>query len=174
MLRNSTVHNATVQRVVVENVTTPDGGRTNVTLSNVTVGTFVLKRAKLTNVTATKLIVRNKSVLSVPGGEFIDPNVENRTIDRRWTENATVSGVVIDRLAIDAAVLCGNASLGTQANDSTAFDPRSNADKPDIKVRNGTVEEALIMRGQASNWSVGSINQSGSANASLPSACNRG
>lgn len=174
LLRNSTVHNATVRKVVVQNVTTPNGSRTNVTLTNVTVGTFVIERGRLKNVTATKLIIRNKSVLNVPGGGIIDPNVENRTIDRQWTKNATVAGVVIDRIAIDAAILCQNTSLGQQAQNSAAFDPRNNEDDPDVTVRNGTVEEALIMQGKASNWSVGSVDQPQATNATLPQACNRG
>jgi hypothetical protein len=174
LLRNSTVRNATVERVVVRNATSTDGRRTNVTLTNATVGRFVVERARLTNVTARKLVVRNKSVLSVPGGGLIDPNIENRTIERHWTRNATVAGVVIDRIVVDAAVLCGNTSLGQRAERASAFDPRNGEDKPAVSVQNGTVEQALVVRGQASNWSVGSVNQSQATNATLPDACSRG
>lgn len=174
LLRNSTVRNATVREVVVENVTTSDGARENVTLSNVTVGQFDIDRGRLLNVTATTLIVRNKSVLDVPGGDFIDPDVEGRTIEREWTKNATVAGVVIDRLTIDAAFLCGNASLGEQADDASQFDPRDDEDDPAITVQNGSAEEALIIDGEASNWSVGSVDEPEVQNASLPEGCQRG
>lgn len=174
LLRNSTVRNATVKEVVVRNATTEDGARENVTLTNVTVGKFVVDRGRLKNVTATKLIVRNKSVLDVPGGDFIDPDVENKTIDRQWTRNTTVAGVVIDQITIDAAILCENASLGQEAEDSAPFDPRTDDEDPAITVRNGTVEEALIMNGEAFNWSVGSVEEPESQNASLPQSCERG
>ena len=163
LLRNSTVRNATVQEVVIKNATMPDGSRQNVTLQNVSVGEFVLERARLKNVTAEKLTVRNKSVLNVPGGNFFDPDVENRTIDRHWTRNKTVSGVVIDRLVIDAAIMEENASLGPQA-DSGEFAPQANGEA-DIEVQNGTVGEALVINGQANNWSVGSTSGVEGANA---------
>ena len=174
LLRDSTVRNATVEEVVVENATTPDGARANVTLTEVTVGEFAVERGRLLNVSATRLVVRNRSVLAVPGGEFFDPNVENRTIDRQWTQNATVAGVVIDRLRVDAAILCGNATLGAQADDPDAFDPQAGDDPPAITVRNGSAEEALLIRGHASNWSVGSADEPAAANASLPRGCERG
>jgi len=174
LLRDSTVRNATVEEVVVENATTPDGARANVTLTEVTVGEFAVERGRLLNVSATRLVVRNRSVLAVPGGEFFDPKVENRTVDRQWTRNATVAGVVIDRLRVDAAILCGNATLGAQADDPAAFDPQASDDPPAITVRNGSAEEALLMRGHASNWSVGSADEPAAANASLPQGCERG
>ncbi|NHN58893.1 MULTISPECIES: hypothetical protein [Halorussus] len=174
LLRNATVVNATVEEVVIRNATTPEGRRTNVTLPNVTVGQFFLERARLKNVTAGTLVVRNKSILSIPGGGFIDPNVENRTLDRHWTRNQTVTGVVIDRLDVDAATLCGNASLGGQASDPATYDPTTDDDKPDIVVENGTVGEALVMKGEATNWSVGDAPRSAASNASLPDSCNRG
>ncbi|WP_435178072.1 hypothetical protein [Halorussus sp. AFM4] len=174
LLRNATVVNATVDRVVIRNATTPEGRRTNVTLTNVTVGRFFLERARFKNVTAETLVVRNKSVLDIPGGSFIDPNVNNRTIDRHWTKNQTVSGVVIDRMAVDAAFLCGNASLGRRAADASRFDPLTDEDKPDVVVRNGTVGEALVIKGEATNWSVGDVQRSAATNASLPKGCNRG
>jgi hypothetical protein len=174
LLRDSTVRNATVEEVVVQNATTTDGARENVTLRNVTVGRFDIDRGRLSNVTARTLVVRNKSVLDVPGGDFIDPDLENRTIDRQWTRNATVAGVVIDRLVIDAAFLCDNASLGEEADDAAQFDPRSEEDDPAITVQNGTAGEALIIDGAASNWSVGSIDDPEIQNASLPQSCERG
>lgn len=174
LLRNATVRNATVEEVVVRNATTADGAREDVRLTNVTVGEFAFERGRLQNVTARRLVVRNKSVLNVPGGEFIDPNVDNRTIERQWTRNATVFGVTIDRIAVDAAVLCGNTSLGERADDPAAFDPRGGETAPDIDVQNGTVEEALVIRGQAANWSVESVDQPEATNASLPQECNRG
>lgn len=174
LIRDSTVLNATVENVVVRNATTEEGRRTNVTLSNVSVGRFALDRARLSNVTARKLVIRNKSILDVPGGSFFDPNVENRTIDRQWTQNDTVSGVVIDHLVVDAAVLCGNASLGQRATGNSSVAPASGDERPDITVENGTVGEALVMRGEASNWSVESVNQSDPTNATLPQGCNRG
>ncbi|PSQ44798.1 hypothetical protein BRD15_13210 [Halobacteriales archaeon SW_6_65_15] len=174
LLRDSTVRNATVQEVVIENVTTEDGARENVTVEDVTVGRFVINRGRLLNVTATTLIVRNKSVLDVPGGDFFDPDVEGRTIERQWTRNATVSGVVIDQLRIDAAYVCGNTSLGEEADDGDAFDPRSDDEDPAITVENGSAEEALIIRGAASNWSVGSVDEPEAQNASLPQGCQRG
>ena len=174
LLRDSTVRNATVQEVVVENVTTEDGARENVTLSDVTVGRFDIDRGRLLNVTATTLIVRNKSVLDVPGGDFFDPDVEGRTIEREWTRNATVSGVVIDQLHVDAAFICENASLGEEADDGDAFDPRSDDEDPAITVENGSAGEALIINGAASNWSVGSVDEPEAQNASLPQGCERG
>ena len=174
LLRNATVVNATVDEVVIRNATTTDGSRTNVTLSNVTVGEFLLERGRLQNVTAQRLVVRNKSLLSVPGGEVIDPDVENRTIERHWTENQTVSGVVIDRISIDAAFLCGNATLGAEATDNASINPQAGDTKPDIVVENGTVGEALVIRGEASNWSVGSVEQPDATNTSLPDGCNPG
>lgn len=154
LLRNSTVQNATVREVVIENATTPDGSQENVTLENVSVGEFVLDRARLKNVTAEKLTVRNKSVLDVPGGDFFDPDVKDRTIDRHWTRNQTVSGVVIDTIVIDAAMMEENASLGSQAEDGE-FSPEADGEA-DIEVQNGTVGEALIIHGEANDWSVGS------------------
>jgi len=174
LLRNSTVVNATVDEVVIRNATTENGSRTNVTLSNVSVGQFEIDRGRLKNVTAKRLVVRNKSVLSVPGGEFIDPNVENRTLERHWTKNQTVSGVVIDRISVDAAFLCGNATLGPKATGNNSVAPASGDEKPDITVQNGTVSEALVINGEASNWSVGSVQQPGLTNASLPKGCSRG
>lgn len=174
LLRNATVVNATVENVVVRNATTPNGSRANVTLSNVTVGRFALERARLESVTAETLVVRNRSILSVPGGSLIDPNVQNRTIERHWTRNQTVSGVVIDRLVVNAAILCGNATLGQQAVDAVSFDPTASEDEPDISVRNGSVREALVMRGEATNWSAASVRQPESTDASLPSGCDRG
>jgi hypothetical protein len=174
LLRNSTVRNATIEEVVVRNVTTEDGARENVTLTDVTVGKFVLERGRLKNVTATKLIVRNKSVLDIPGGDFIDPDVENKTIDRQWTKNTTVAGVVIDRMAIDAAILCENAVLGQEAEDSAQFDPQTDDEDPAITVQNGTVGEALVMNGEVSNWSVESVEQPEVEDASLPQSCERG
>lgn len=174
LLRNSTVVNATVEEVVVRNATTANGSRTNVTLTNVTVGEFVLERGRLKNVTARRLVVRNKSLLSIPGGGFIDPNVENRTIKRHWTKNETVSGVVIDRISIDAAFLCENATLGSRAGEDASIDPQAGDSKPDIAVQNGTVGEALIIKGEASNWAVESVEQPDATNASLPQGCNRG
>lgn len=174
LLRNATVVNATVEEVLIRNATTPEGSRANVTLTNVTVGRFFLERARFKNVTAEQLVVRNKSVLDIPGGSLIDPNVENRTIDRHWTKNQTVSGVVIDRMAVDTAFLCGNASLGGQAADPAKYDPTSDEGNPDITVKNGTVGEALVIKGAASNWSVGSVDRSPATNASLPKGCSRG
>ncbi|UPV74268.1 hypothetical protein M0R89_17235 [Halorussus limi] len=174
LIRDSTVLNATVKNVVVRNATTENGSRTNVTLSNVSVGQFTLERARMKNVTAQKLVIRNKSVLNVPGGSFFDPSVKNRTIDRQWTKNSTVSGVVIDRLVVDAAILCGNASLGPRATGNDSVAPAAGEKKPDIVVKNGTVGEALIMRGHASNWSVGSVDQPAATNSTLPQGCNRG
>lgn len=155
LLRNSTVRNATVREVVIRNATTPDGSRENVTLQNVSVGEFVLDRARLKNVTAETLTVRNKSVLDVPGGDFFDPDVEDRVIDRHWTRNQTVSGVVIDTLVIDAAIMEENASLGPQADDGGEFSGEDDG-QADINVKNGTVGEALVIYGEANNWSVGS------------------
>jgi hypothetical protein len=174
LIRDSTVLNATVENVVVRNATTEEGRRTNVTLSNVSVGRFALDRARLSNVTARKLVIRNKSILNVPGGSFFDPNVENRTIDRQWTKNDTVSGVVIDRLVVDAAALCEDASLGQRATGNSSVAPAAGDEQPDITVENGTVGEALVMRGAASNWSVESVNQSAPTNATLPQGCSRG
>ncbi|WP_135825865.1 hypothetical protein [Halorussus ruber] len=174
LLRNSTVVNAAIDEVVIRNATTENGSRTNVTLSNVSVGRFDLDRGRLKNVTARKLVVRNKSVLSVPGGEFIDPNVENRTLERHWTRNQTVSGVVIDRIVVDAAFLCGNATLGSRTTGNDSVAPASGDERPDITVQNGTVGEALVISGEASNWSVGSVQQPGLTNASLPKGCSRG
>ncbi|WP_168216293.1 hypothetical protein [Halorussus halobius] len=174
LLRDATVRNATVEEVVIHNATTPDGARANVTLSNVTVGEFAVERGRLLNVSATRLVVRNKSVLDVPGGEFIDPNVENRTVKRQWTRNATVAGVVIDRMRVDAAVLCANATLGEQADDPAAFDPQAGDDDPAITVENGSAEEALLIRGHASEWRVGSADGPAAENASLPQGCERG
>ncbi|WP_135854451.1 hypothetical protein [Halorussus salinus] len=174
LIRNSTVLNATVENVVVRNATTENGSRANVTLSNVSVGRFALDRARMQNVTARKLVIRNKSILDVPGGSFFDPNVENRTIDRQWTKNDTVSGVVIDRLVVDAAILCGNASLGQRATGNSSVAPGAGDERPDITVENGTVGEALVIRGAASNWSVESVNQPAPTNATLPQGCSRG
>ncbi|NEU57179.1 hypothetical protein [Halorussus sp. MSC15.2] len=174
LVRNSTVVNVTIQNVVVRNATTTDGRTTNVTLSNVTVGRFILERARLKNVTAERLVVRNKSVLNIPGGGFIDPDVENRTIERHWTKNLTVSGVVIDQMTVDAAILCGNATLGQQATDAASFDPTASENDPDITVENGTVGEALIIKGGATNWSVQSVQQPTPSNATLPKGCSRG
>lgn len=154
LLRNSTVRNATVREVVIENATTPDGSQENVTLENVSVGEFVLDRARLKNVTAEKLTVRNKSVLDVPGGDFFDPDVQDRTIDRHWTRNQTVSGVVIDTIVVDAAIMEENASLGPQSEDGE-FSGEDDGEA-DINVQNGTVGEALVIYGQANDWSVGS------------------
>jgi hypothetical protein len=173
LLRNATVVNATVDEVVIRNATTTNGSRTNVTLTNTTVGEFLLERGRLKNVTARKLVVRNKSLLNVPGGDVIDPDVENRTIERHWTKNQTVSGVVIDKIYIDAAFLCGNATLGSQATDDSSIDPQAGDKKPDIVVENGTVGEALIIRGAASDWSVGSVQRPDVTNASLPEECGR-
>lgn len=155
LLRNSTVRNATVREVVIENATTPDGSQENVTLENVSVGEFVLDRARLKNVTAEKLTVRNKSVLDVPGGDFFDPDVEDRVIDRHWTRNQTVSGVVIDTMVIDAAIMEENASLGPEADDGGEFSGEDDGEA-DISVQNGTVGEALVIHGEANDWSVGS------------------
>jgi hypothetical protein len=174
LIRNSTVRNATVSEVVVRNATTENGSRANVTLSNVSVGRFVLDRARMKNVTARKLVIRNKSVLDVPGGNFFDPEVENRTIDRQWTKNDTVTGVVIDRIVVDAAILCGNATLGQRAPADASIAPAAGDKQPDITVQNGTVGEALVMRGAASNWSVGSVDQPDVTNSTLPQGCNRG
>ncbi|MFC4551284.1 MULTISPECIES: hypothetical protein [Halorussus] len=174
LLRNSTVLNVTVRKVVVRNATTPNGVQRNVTLRNVTIGEFELERARLKNVTARTLVVRNKSVLSVPGGQFIDPNVQNRTIDRHWTKNKTVSGVVIDTMVVEDAIRCGNMTIGPRANDSAAFDPTTSGDKPDITVKGGQVGEALVIKGHVSKWSVGSISGGTTANVSLPQGCNRG
>lgn len=174
LLRNATVRNATVERVVVRNLTSSSGARENVTATNVTVGRFFFERGQLKNVSVQRLVVRNRSVLDVPGGDFFDPQVENRIIDRQWTANATVAGVVIDRITIEAGTLCENVSLGQRAEDSTAFDPRSTDDKPAITVQNGTVEEALVLRGAASNWSVESVDEPEITTASLPKGCKRG
>lgn len=171
LLRNATVVNATVDEVVIRNATTTNGSRTNVTLTNAAVGKFLLERGRLKNVTAQKLVVRNKSLLSVPGGGFIDPNVENRTIERHWTKNQTVSGVVIDQISIDAAFLCGNATLGSEADEDISIAPQAGDKKPDIALENGTVGEALVISGEASNWSVDSVQQPDATNASLPDGC---
>jgi hypothetical protein len=171
-LRNATVLNATVEEVHVRNVTTENGSRTNVTLSNLTVGRFVATNATALNVTAEELVVRNKSVLSVPGGEFIDPNINNQTIDDHTTKNATVSGVVIDNITVDASFLCGNATLGPEADGNTTFDPLTEEDRPDVAVRNGTVGTAVVVEGYATNWSAGS-SESGpsSPKTNLPNGC---
>lgn len=174
LLRNATVLNATVDEVVIRNATTTDGSRTNVTLTNATVGKFVLERGRLKNVTARRLVVRNKSLLNIPGGEVIDPKVENRTIKRHWTKNQTVSGVVIDRISIDAAFLCGNATLGSEAGEDASIAPQAGDEKPDIVVEKGTVGEALIIRGEVMNWSVGSIQQPDATDVGLPNGCSRG
>ncbi|WP_128476271.1 hypothetical protein [Halorussus pelagicus] len=174
LIRNSTVLNATVENVVVRNATTENGSQKNVTLSNVSVGQFALDRARMKNVTARRLVIRNKSILDVPGGSFFDPSVENRTIDRQWTKNDTVSGVVIDRIVVDAAILCGNATLGHRAPGNGSFAPVTGDERPDITVENGTVGEALVMRGDASNWSVESVDRPNVTDLTLPQGCNRG
>lgn len=174
LLRNATVVNATVDEVLIQNATTTNGSRANVTLTNVEVREFLLERGRLKNVSAQRLVVRNKSLLNIPGGGFIDPNVENRTIERHWTENQTVSGVVIDEISIDSAFLCGNATLGPKADEDMTVSPQTRDEKPDIVLENGTVGEALVIRGAASNWSVGSIQQPDSTDASLPGGCSRG
>lgn len=174
VLRNATVQNATVDEVVVRNVTTSNGVRENVTLQNVTVERFFFERGRLENVTARKLVIRNKSVLNVPGGDFFDPDVEDRTIERQRTVNSTVVGVTIDRIVVDAATLCQNTSLGEEAEDSAQFDPRTDDEKPDITVQNGTVGNAFVLRGSASNWSVGSVDGPRATDGTLPDACNRG
>ncbi|PSP54472.1 hypothetical protein BRC82_09805 [Halobacteriales archaeon QS_1_67_19] len=171
ILRNATVRNATIQEVVIENATTEDGVRENVTLSNVTVGSFLLERAEFQNVTADMLVIRNKSVLDVPGGDFVDPDVDGRTIERHQTQNATVAGVVIDRISVDAAILCENASLGEEAEDTARFDPQTDEDDPAVTVEGGEVGQALVIRGEASNWSVGSIDQPDPDDATLPEGC---
>lgn len=161
LLRNSTVRNATAREVVIRNATTPDGTREDVTMENVTVGEFVIDRGRLKNVTAQTLVVRNKSVLDVPGGEFFDPDVRDRTIDRQWTQNQTVSGVVIDTLVLDAAIMEENASLGPEAEDSEEFSPTAGESQPDIDVENGTAGEALVIDGEANDWSVESVSEGG-------------
>ncbi|USZ68031.1 hypothetical protein NGM10_15020 [Halorussus salilacus] len=159
LLRDSTVQNATVEEVRIRNATTPEGTRENVTLENVTVGEFVIDRGRLQNVTAKTLVVRNRSVLDVPGGEFFDPDVRDRTIDRQWTQNQTVSGVVIDTIVVDAATMEENASLGSEAEDPEDFSPTAGEDRPDIDVENGTVGEALVIDGEANDWSVESVSE---------------
>jgi len=173
LIRNSTVRNATVEEVVVRNATTADGATENVTLANASVGRFAIDRGRLTNVTARTLVVRNRSVLDVPGGDLIDPDVRNRVIERHWTQNQTVSGVVIDRIVLEEAVLCGNATLGARA-DGSGPAPGDGEDPPAITVENGTVEEALVIRGEATEWSVEGIDQPDATDASLPGACDRG
>ena len=174
LIRNSTVLNATVESVIVRNATTENGSRENVTLSNVSVGRFALDRARMQNVTAQTLVIRNKSVLDVPGGSLFDPNVKDRTIDRQWTRNDTVSGVVIDRIVVDAAILCGDATLGQRAPDDASITPTASDGQPDITVENGTVGEALVMQGAASNWSVESVDRPNVTDSTLPQGCNRG
>lgn len=173
LLRDATVRNATVEEAVVRNVTTANGSQTNVTLSNVTVSQFAVPNATLLNVSAKRLVVRNKSVLSVPGGGFIDPNINNRTIDSHTTKNATVSGVVIDQISVDAAFLCGNATLGPRETGDASFDPLTPEDEPDVIVENGTVDNAVIVEGHATNWSVGDANPPEASNATpnLPPGC---
>lgn len=175
MLRNATLRNATVREAVVRNVTTPNGSRTNVTLSNVSVSEFDVTNATLLNVSAERLVVRNKSVLSIPGGGFIDPNINNRIIDDHTTKNATVSGVVIDRISVDAGFLCGNATLGARGTGNASYETLTPEDKPDIVVEDGTVDTAVVVEGHAENWSVESASQGGTSNASnLPNGCTRG
>lgn len=157
LLRNSTVENATVREVVIRNATTPDGARENVTLSNVTVGEFVVDRGRLKNVTAQTLVVRNKSVLDVPGGSLFDPDVRDRTVDRHWTQNQTVAGVVIDTLVVDAGIMEENATLGDRTDDPSAYSPVAAESDPDITVENGTVGEALVINGTANHWAVESV-----------------
>lgn len=173
LLRNSTVRNATVEEVVIRNATTENGVRENVTMTGVTVGEFALERARLQNVTADRLVVRNKSVLDVPGGDFVDPEVSDRTIERHWTRNATVAGVVIDRIVVDAAILCQNASLGDEAEDASQFDPQASDDDPAVSVEGGEVGEALVIRGHASGWAVESIDRPDAEDGSLPGGCDR-
>lgn len=175
MLRNATLMNATVREAVVRNVTTPNGSRTNITLSNVSVSKFDVTNATLLNVSAEQLVVRNKSVLSIPGGNLIDPNINNRTIDDHTTKNATVSGVVINRISVDAAFLCGNATLGARGTGNASYETLTPEDKPDIVVENGTVGTAVVVEGHAENWSVDSASRDGTSNASnLPNGCTRG
>jgi len=174
LVRNATVRNASIDEVVVRNATTADGATENVTLANVSVDRFVVDRGRLTNVTAETLVVRNRSVLDVPGGDLIDPDVRDRVIERHWTQNQTVSGVVIDRIVLEEAVLCENATLGQRADGGDRSIATDEQDPPAITVRNGTVGEAMIIRGAVTGWSVGSIDRPDATNASLPGGCDRG
>ncbi|WP_132058354.1 hypothetical protein [Halorussus amylolyticus] len=157
LLRNSTVRNATVREVRIRNATTPDGTKENVTLRNVTVGEFVIDRGRLRNVTAQTLVIRNKSILDVPGGDFIDPDVRDRTLERHVTRNQTVSGVVIDTLEVEAGIMGDNAAFGVEADDAAEFSPVAAENDPDITIENGAVREALVRNGTANDWSVESI-----------------
>jgi len=176
LIRNATVRNATVKEVVVRNATTADGATENVTLANASVERFAIDRGRLTNVTARTLVVRDRSVLDVPGGDLIDPDVRNRVIERHWTRNQTVSGVVIDRIVVDEAILCGNATLGRRADGDRPIPDGGDdgEDPPAITVENGTVEEALVIRGEATEWSIDGIDQPDATDASLPGGCDRG
>lgn len=174
LLRNSTVLNATVEEAVIRTAATTDGNRTNVTLTNATVGRFAIDRGRLKNVTAETLVVRNRSVLEVPGGDLIDPDVRDRVIERHWTKNQTVSGLVIDRMVIDTAVLCESATLGEQADENASFDPTADDSDPAITVVNGSVGEALVIDGRASNWSVESVERPDATDGTLPDGCSRG
>jgi len=173
LVRNATVLNASVDEVVVRNATTADGETENVTLANVSVDRFVVDQGRLTNVTARTLVVRNRSVLNVPGGDLVDPDLRDRVIERHVTQRQIVSGVVIDRIVLEEAVLCENATLGQRVDgddDSVATDEQ---DPPAITVESGTVDEVMIIRGAATEWSVGSIDRPDATNASLPGGCDR-
>ncbi|WP_227373764.1 hypothetical protein [Haladaptatus halobius] len=158
-LRNVTVRNATVDSVLVRRLRVDGETQENVTLRNVSVAELEIENGTLTNVTARQIVVRNRSIWNVPGGSLFDPGVKDRVIQRHVLANVTVEGVSIDRIVV-ANVSVRNTTVQEAANESVVPPAVTNPDskpRPDVVIKNGTVERSVVRNATTGEWHVGEI-----------------
>ncbi|WP_435154286.1 hypothetical protein [Haladaptatus sp. DFWS20] len=160
-LRNVTVRNATVDTVRVRRLQADGEVRRNVTLRNVDIAELEIEDGTLNNVTAQRIVVRNRSILNLPGGDLFDPGVKDRVIERTVLADVTVEGANFDTLVVRNMTV-QNADVPERADRSpvppAATDP-SSAPRPAVVLQNGTVESAVVRNATAGAWSATEVDR---------------
>lgn len=156
VLRDVTVLDARIENVTVGQLTVGNETRADVEIENATFERLVIQQSVVRNVSTGQLSVRNKSVLNVPGGEFIN-QAGDQSLGRHVIANLTVDGVVIEQLYIPSLTIEAEPE---QIEGDLADQPANETDEePDVFIAqaetgNATVTNASFERGAVENASV--------------------
>ncbi len=174
-LRNTTVDNATINTVHVGTLHTKGTTKKNVTLHNVSISTVHIQNGTLKNVSVDRIVIRNRSIWNVPGGDLFDPGVKNRVIKRHVLANLTVEGAALDTLNVTtlstADVTVPNRSKKPQV-DPAVTNPDSKP-RPDIVIENASVDSGVVRHANAGSWSARSIRSETGRTRNKPSPSSR-
>lgn len=155
-LVNVTVENVVVREIQVTSLETPNETAENVVFENVSLSELEVENGTLSEVAADELVVRNRSVLDVPGADLVG-DISDQTIGRHVLTNMTIDGLVIGSITVENMTVAKH----TVTDETTERDVGSelladtiDEDSVDVNMSNATVEEADLDNVTGSNWEV--------------------